>query len=396
MQPEQTPPPRRRKHHDEDDHTPHLAHDESNWLVSYADMMTLLFGFFVLMYAFSKIDKDKFQVVSKDVVKYFGGKLPDNPGAPVGPNELKDLKNSVQEEVAKGLAADLKAELQRIGDPALQESAKGTESAAKAVGKTAPEFTVDVQGNRLIFTLGSDLLFAPGSAQPSPLAEEVVQKVVTAIGKRPVESIEVEGHTDADPIATAQFPSNWELSAARASSVVRMLEQLSVDPEKLRVTGLGSSRPPDAIEGVDDEEEVQFKKRSRRVVLSVTVGQESSDLKEAISGNGLEVKPPTERETSAASGAAAAAPTAVPAPAAGAAPATEDTALKAKYEEMNRKFAEANRRLKEAQEKQKKAKELEALRVKTQDMEKKLMELEQKTKETLGNAPGREPTEEKH
>jgi chemotaxis protein MotB len=68
-----------------------MAHDESNWLVSYADMMTLLFGFFVLMYSFSRVDDKKFEIVRKDVARYFGGQVKINPTVKKTEEEIQDI-----------------------------------------------------------------------------------------------------------------------------------------------------------------------------------------------------------------------------------------------------------------------------------------------------------------
>jgi len=391
VQPEESDsakPKRRKRHaHHEEEHTAHLAHDESNWLVSYADLMTLLFGFFVLMYSFSKVDKEKFEVVSKDVVKYFGGKLVEQPGSPIGPNELKDLKNFTEvQEVTQGLADKIKSEMDRKGDPSLLEPVDQGDQ--KTPAETL-EYALEVKGDQLVFTLASDLLFPPGGASPSPQAAEVIKKMMAAIGDKRIEQIEVEGHTDADPIQTAQFPSNWELSAARASSIVRLLEEQDLDPEFLRVTGYGSSRPPPSLAADDeDEDELLFKKRSRRVVLNLTVSKKQADLKDNLSQEGITLEAKAGEKQDGSNPDAAALKTAEPS-----APLTEEE-IKARYEEVQKKMAETNQRLKDAQERQKKIRELEMLSQKTQQMEKKLMELEQKKLETQKNEPApRQPSQ---
>lgn len=391
MQPEESgsaTPKRRKRHAQHEEEPAHLVHDESNWLVSYADLMTLLFGFFVLMYSFSKVDKEKFEIVSKDVVKYFGGKLVEKPGGPIGPNELKDLKNFTEvQDVTQGLADKIKSELDRKGDPSLLEPVDQGDQ--KTPAETL-EYALEVKGDQLVFTLASDLLFPPGGATPSPQAAEVIKKMMTAIGDKRIELIEVEGHTDADPIQTAQFPSNWELSAARASSIVRLLESQDFDPEFLRVTGYGSSRPPPSLAADDeDEDELLFKKRSRRVVLNLTVSKKQADLKDNFSEEGLSVEAKVEEKRQDSS-ANPEAPKVAETPAV---PLTEEE-IKVRYEEVQKKMAETNQRLKEAQERQKKMRELEMLSQKTQQMEKKLMELEQKKLETQKNEPApRQPSQ---
>ncbi|HRO68000.1 MAG TPA: flagellar motor protein MotB, partial [Pseudobdellovibrionaceae bacterium] len=179
-----------------------MAHDESNWLVSYADLMTLLFGFFVLMYTFSKVDKDRFEVVSRDLVKYFGGKMTD----PAFPSDA-----------FKARSEQLTTELRQMGLEIEASQQNGASS--------------------LTLTLGTDVLFSPGSAQLTPQAMAAAQKLAQTLLKVNVDKIEVEGHTDSDPIRSALYPSNWELSTARAASLVRALEYMKVPRQHLKAAG---------------------------------------------------------------------------------------------------------------------------------------------------------------
>lgn len=362
MQPDgSSPAPKRRKRHHEEEHSHPHVHDESNWLVSYADMMTLLFGFFVLMYAFSRVDEEKFQIVRKDVVKYFGGKLVETPGSVLGPNQLKDLKNSTESEEAKGLADTLKSIFDRKAELAFTEPREG--DLTNPMEKM--EYLIEAEGDKLMFTLGSDLLFAPGSANASAQATAVVEKILSSIKDKKIDLIEVEGHTDPDPISTPQFPSNWELSAARASSIVRIFEQNQFAPDKLQVVGLGSSIPPELTPEMD---ELTKKKKARRVVINITVSKDQGAVKDALSKEGLDVAIPPKEEVAPQPKPIDAAPR----------PLSEEE-MKARYAEIEAKMEETNRKIKEAQERERKMRELEQLSRKTEAMQKKLLELERKT-----------------
>ncbi len=182
-----------------------MAHDESNWLVSYADMMTLLFGFFVLMYTFSRIDETKFEVVRKDVAKYFGGQVKIDP-------TVKKLEEEVSDVI----------------------SSAGLDKSIKMVTRDS-ELELRFQGN---------LHFVAGTATLSKDSAFVLEKLIDTV-KRTVkaDAVSVEGHTDDNPINSPNFPSNWELSSSRADTVIREFEKYGFDPSKLTTKGFGSSRP---------------------------------------------------------------------------------------------------------------------------------------------------------
>lgn len=336
MQPDSHGAPRRSHKNNHDDHEGQShggGHDESNWLVSYADMMTLLFGFFVLMYSFSKIDNEKFEVVRKDMVKYFGGKLVNQPGAPEGPQKLtKELDESLQRELGSG------------GD-----------------------YNVKLEGNTLILTIGSDLLFPSGSAQLSDSAVKVIEKIYNTVKNKKIDLFEVEGHTDSDAISTLVFPSNWELSAARAASVVRIFEKFNVRGNNLKVTGYGSSRPLPDQKNEKGELLPHDKKKDRRVVLNMTVDPKYN-LKADLESSGLSLN---ERNLDPKKA------------------ALEEKAksMQDKFEEMNLKMKEAAEKLAKAKEEQKRLKALEMLAKKTADMENKIKEIEKKTEGTLSSSP---------
>lgn len=329
---------RRRRHRDdhEGEHAAH-AHDESNWLVSYADMMTLLFGFFVLMYSFSRVDKEKFEIVSKDLVKYFGGQVRNDAGAPEGVKAIRDKLMT--------------------GVGSVEDSS---------------EFKVEIKGDALVFTIGSDLLFAPGSARPNEKAVAVFNKVYESIKDKPIELLEVEGHTDGDPISTVTFPSNWELSTGRASSVVRVFENLGVAPDHLKAAGYGPSRPVVPEKNEKGEPVPESKGKNRRVVINLKVDTSGAALKKVLAEKGLDVKKPDARPLTQDSGVTSG--------------NDELNGLQERYEAMNRKLTEAAQKLQEAKEREKKVKDLEKLAKKTEELERKIQETEAKTKQAEASA----------
>lgn len=186
----------------------HHHEDEEAWLITYADMVTLLLCFFIIMFAVSSPDAERFKQVAEALRR-------------------EGFRTSVipQEDAYEELKQQLQMSL----------GASGYDQFV-AVSDT-PE-SVDVE-------LASSAFFQPGAAkftrQALPMLKAMAQRIVPL--KDAKITIEVEGHTDDSPIRTAQFPSNWELSAARASNVVRYLVAQGFPAEKLRAIGMGDARP---------------------------------------------------------------------------------------------------------------------------------------------------------
>ena len=134
----------------------------------------------------------------------------------------------------------------------------------RAIGETLPAEWVVIRRGRhwLEVEIRTDLLFASGAAELATPAMPVIDKLGEILKKFP-NPIHVEGHTDTVPINTVQFPSNWELSAARAATVVRRFAAQGIDPARMTLIGLGEQRP------VAPNETFQGRDRNRRVVLVV-------------------------------------------------------------------------------------------------------------------------------
>lgn len=176
---------------------------EGNWLISYADMMTLLFGFFVVLSAFSTPDQKKLEELKKRTATAMGGKY-------VKPFE--ELSSEVKRMLSE---IDLEKEID--------------------IDETSEGITITSRGT---------LFFDSGSAVLKPLAQEVMKNLAHIISNQAKGyHIVVEGHTDDSPISTSMFPSNWELSSARAGTVVRLLENVGINSSDLRPVGLASVEP---------------------------------------------------------------------------------------------------------------------------------------------------------
>jgi len=233
---------RRRKRHEE-----HANHE--GWAIPYGDLVTLLLAFFVVMYSISQVNEGKYRIVSESLNAAFRGDpatfnpMQLDPPAPAAP-----VAGVVQ------LPVDLRA-------LALRQLA---EQAEKAMDPLIQQGLVDVErgAGKLSIAIRSDMLFGSGSAAPSPAAQSVAKLLGEVLRDFPVD-IKVEGHTDNVPVISGTFPSNWELSAARASSVVHLLIAGGVQPQRLAAVGYGEYRPvlPNAT--------ADGRNANRRVVLLV-------------------------------------------------------------------------------------------------------------------------------
>ena len=186
------------------------------WFGTFADMMTLLFAFFVLLAAISTIDPVKLQ------------NMADSMGKSVGTKQKLDNQ-------AMSLG-----DIHKAATKMIEEMAADPETGEKPV-----EVTTSPKG--VTIGISSDISFESGSATTKPGFLEILKKIVPTIDES-YNMIAIEGHTDSDPLPKAlmvKFPSNWELSGARAAAVVRLLIDLEVDPVRLQAVGYGEFVPRD-------------------------------------------------------------------------------------------------------------------------------------------------------
>jgi chemotaxis protein MotB len=275
-------------------HEEHLNHEA--WAIPYADLITLLLAFFVVMYAISSVNEGKYRVLSDAMVSAFNGApsgrspLPPAPKdatangaatptaihlpllgapsqsslAPLSSNSAQDAANAAHGE----LQADLAAKAQRAA-AALDSVARNVEHAMHDL--VAKNLVAVRRGDSSVeVEIRTDILFPSGSATLAPTAIDILGRLAESL--RPVPNpIRVEGHTDDRPINTLAFPSNWELSAARASSVVHLFSSRSVAPARLAVIGLGEYRP------VKSNMTSEGRNANRRVVIVILSPDAATD-----------------------------------------------------------------------------------------------------------------------
>ena len=247
---------RRRRRREADEHENH-----ERWLVSYADFITLLFAFFVVMYALSSINEGKYRVMSDSISSAFRS----IPGASPGAQLAIDSSSNTPLSIAiptKRLPPNVKTDAtQAANRERLRNMAKELN---KALAPLVAEGKVTVTEGALGITvdINASVLFAPGDARLDLGAVRALAAVAQILAPTDFPII-VEGHTDNTPINTAQFPSNWELSGMRASSVVRLFVDTGVDGRRLTATGYADQRP------LADNATADGRQRNRRVAITI-------------------------------------------------------------------------------------------------------------------------------
>jgi len=273
------------------------------WAIPYGDLVTLLFALFTVMYAMSSVNEGKFRVLSDSMIAAFNGV----------PKSLQPL-NIGEHEIGKGgdkpLVGITPTALMKIKDKQSHDSlvprdptkSEGEKSAglpgalirmqrqvqdAMQSLIDAKLVTVRRESMWLEIEINTDILFPSGAGEFAPTAEPVLDKLAEVLKPFP-NPIRVEGHTDDRPIRTTAFPSNWELSAARAASVVHQFTRQGIDPLRLEIVGFGEFHPrePNATS--------EGRNANRRVVILV--------LEEVSAGAPMTVRTTDETPETAAPG----------------------------------------------------------------------------------------------
>ena len=250
---------------------------ESSWMATYTDMVTLLFCFFVLMFAMSNVDEDRFDAMAEalagrnflmrgslgQIFTDGAGVMPSysppiplrmDPDDPIIDEDIDEIVEAIQGRIG---------ELEGMADAFRTYMAQY--EALEQIG-----IRVDELGEYMAITFPSGMLFDSGQALLRPEAVEMIDYVATRLLEFPGHRIAVHGHTDNVPINTIQFPSNFHLSAARAIAVIERFQYYhGFDPWMLEAVGLGEFRP------VDTNDTVEGRANNRRVEIKVFSQQQS-------------------------------------------------------------------------------------------------------------------------
>jgi chemotaxis protein MotB len=251
------------------------------WAIPYGDLVTLLLAFFVVMYAMSTVNEGKYRVLSDSLSEAFNG-VPRSGAEATGSGSsgvLETPRGQVHRMIAASLtgipapANDVRAQVAAAARAEAKASADAKASASdRPVPVAGPETGSDINGNAelgrvadevtgamgalvsagevrvrrlqnsVVVDISADILFSSGVAKLSNGAAPPLQHLADAL-KPFTNAIRVEGHTDDRPISTTEFPSNWELSSARAASVVHLFMDRGITPDRLAVMGFGPYRP---------------------------------------------------------------------------------------------------------------------------------------------------------
>lgn len=221
----------------------HVNHER--WLISYADFITLLFAFFVVMYSISSVNEGKYKTMSESIEAAFHG-IPTSLSPMVLPNSENhgldfELKMSFKKAMMQ-LTENLSPELQEFFDK-------------KSISITQTPDWVEIQ-------LNSSVLFESASATLKSPAANLLKNIASALKPHPY-FIRVEGFTDSIPIKNEYYCSNWDLSVARSSAVLRILEKNGVDSHRLSAIGYGEQFP------IQDNRTPEGRSQNRRVSIVI-------------------------------------------------------------------------------------------------------------------------------
>lgn len=248
--------------------------NHDRWLVSYADFITLLFAFFVVMYAISSVNENKYRVLSGSLVSAFkrNASDPNQPSSIIQSSIVTEpeLESESESEPEPDLKLSLIEEEPNLNEQETEKflkQQKMRDMANEIMHVLAPlvqdgrvSVTQSVRG--ITIEINASVLFSTGHAQLAESSEQTLRAVAEVVRGHEHE-IHVEGHTDNMPIHTIYFPSNWELSTARASSVVRLFIENGVNPRRLTALGYGENRQ------VASNETSEGRARNRRVTIMI-------------------------------------------------------------------------------------------------------------------------------
>lgn len=250
--------------------------NHERWLVSYADFITLLFAFFVVMYSISSVNEGKYRVLSSTLEAVFS----DSPRSedPIQIGELSRGEGEMSPDPGTPEISTSRIELPALPDhtppPVPEATIRTINDISQQLNSTladliaSEDVTIKKGDDWLELEMKSNVLFGSGDARLETDAVPIIGKVADIL-KSSANPIHVEGFTDNNPINTPRFPSNWELSAARSATVVHLLERYGLDPSRMTAIGYGEFKP------IADNETEAGRKKNRRVVL-VVLGHDES------------------------------------------------------------------------------------------------------------------------
>lgn len=256
-------------------HTEHEHENEERWLLSYADMITLLMAFFVVLYAMSNVDSKKYEKLAASLSESLGPRQVTPVNLDLNPPLRREGERSrrpterVAEPPASTPPPDEKSQADNRREKAERLREEVVERLLREDSKDQIMVSVSEDFRKVSIRLAASLLFQPGSAAMEQSAVPMLEEMAAIL--LPLQlPVMIEGHTDNVPINTAEFQSNWQLSAARAANVLLYMQnQFGLPPTLLSASGYGEYRP------ITDNETPENRARNRRVEFVVAVPDEA-------------------------------------------------------------------------------------------------------------------------
>jgi len=244
----------------------HEEHADERWLLTYADLITLLMALFMVLFSMSVVNKSKLESLKASLHNAFsphvlpGGQSIKQTG---GDAQIRNLQPEVRLNRATSPAtpSPRAAAAAARDDRQLRRLKAEVDKEAKQAGVAGKVQTKITRRGLVIDILTDHLLFDSGKAQIKPAGMSLLDRLSPLLRKQSSRAVEVEGHTDSQPIRSTAYPSNWELSTARASAVVRALIAMNLTPDRLTATGRAYLDPSSS------NATEQGRARNRRVMI---------------------------------------------------------------------------------------------------------------------------------
>lgn len=264
--------------------------NHERWVISYADFITLLFAFFVVMYSISSVNEGKYKVLSDSLVAVFNAQPKTYDPVTAGDKDVRETNDSLIELPVPGsypsnddfkysidgIFDDVESQAVRQGDlkdNEVSHLSKISDELAIALQQQIENKEVEMRSNDewIEVNIRASILYPSGSAELSEDALKVLGKIGDILKIQP-NPVHVEGYTDNIPIETWQYPSNWELSASRAASVVRYFAWIGVNPAQMAAVGYGEYHP------VADNATEEGRVRNRRIALVISKNESAKPV----------------------------------------------------------------------------------------------------------------------
>ena len=261
-----------------------VEHDNvERWLVSYADYMTLLFALFVVLYAMAMVNDEPFETATESIGRVFQAneEQPKNRGhgddiLPVNSSKTNKrlFGNGILEDAGPELVSG-QVTLSNVSDAQVGTTLTSLEKELHTALYDLIESgyaQLQVDGDWLEIELNSGLLFPSGSSSATNAAKDILSVIYQVIADAS-NYIRVRGYTDNEPISTEIYSSNWELSVFRATAILRVLEDLNLNPARMAIEGYGQYYPN------ADNSTALGRSKNRRVVIAISkYGVEQANL----------------------------------------------------------------------------------------------------------------------